>query len=221
HSVGGAAALACVIILGPRKGRFDGGGQLSPREESELKPHSLPLAAMGTFILWLGWYGFNAGSTFDFSPDSVGKIVLNTSLAGCASAWAVIVWRWRNNAGRVDLSTILNGILGGLVGITASSDVVEPFQSLFIGIVSGVIVILGVDLLSNIKIDDAVGAIPVHCFCGIWGGLATGVFAYGDKIHFVTQLLGSFLIPLWSFIVVFVVLKGLDYRFGIRVSPEK
>ncbi|WP_424096962.1 ammonium transporter [Moorena producens] len=223
HSVGGAAALACVIILGPRKGRFDGRGQLSPREDSELKPHSLPLAAMGTFILWLGWYGFNAGSTLDgFSPNSVGKIVLNTNLAGCASALTVIAWRWFNNARKVDLSTILNGILGGLVGITASSDVVEPFQSLIIGIVSGVIVILGIDLLSNIKIDDAVGAIPVHCFCGIWGGLATGVFAQGiEGIDFVTQLLGSFLIPFWSFIVVFLVLKGLDYRFGIRVSPEK
>ncbi|NEO78447.1 hypothetical protein [Moorena sp. SIO4G3] len=157
----------------------------------------------------------------DFSPDSVGKIVLNTSLAGCASALAVIAWRWFNNARKVDLSTILNGILGGLVGITASCDVVEPLESLFIGIISGGIVIWGVYWLSENKIDDAVGAIPVHCFCGIWGGLATGVFAHGiDSINFVTQLLGSFLIPLWSFIVVFVVLKGWDDRFGIRVSQE-
>ncbi|NEO21519.1 MULTISPECIES: hypothetical protein [unclassified Moorena] len=157
----------------------------------------------------------------DFSPDSVGKIVLNTSLAGCASALAVIAWRWIKKPRKVDLSTILNGILGGLVGITASSDVVEPLESLFIGIVSGVIVILGVDLLSHNKMDDAVGAIPVHCFCGIWGGLATGFFAQGEKIHLGKQLLGSFLIPFWSFIVVLLVLKGLDYRFGIRVSPEK
>ncbi|NEQ82698.1 MAG: ammonium transporter [Moorea sp. SIO2I5] len=156
----------------------------------------------------------------DFSPDSVGKIVLNTTLAGCASAWAVIAWRWIINADKVDLSTILNGILGGLVGITASSNVVEPLESLIIGIVSGVIVILGVDWLSKKKVDDAVGAIPVHCFCGIWGGVATGVFAHGDKIHFVTQLLGSVLIHLWSFIVVWLVFKVLNYIFGIRVSQE-
>ncbi|NEO91184.1 MAG: ammonium transporter [Moorea sp. SIO3G5] len=157
----------------------------------------------------------------DFSPDSVGKIVLNTTLAGCASAWAVIAWRWIINADKVDFSTILNGILGGLVGITASSNVVEPLESLIIGIVSGVIVILGVDLLRNIKIDDAVGAIPVHCFCGIWGGLATGFFAQGENIHLGKQLLGSFLIPFWSFGVVFVVLTILNKIFKIRVSPEK
>lgn len=225
HAVGGSAALACILILKPRKGRFRDREKLSPREENDLFPHNLPLAALGTFILWMGWYGFNAGSALgivgaeDRSPDFVGQIVLNTTIAACASALTVIVYRWfRDPERKIDLSTVLNGILGGLVGITASCDLLDPWQSIIVGIVAGLIVIGGVNLLSKLEIDDAVGAIPVHCFCGIWGGVAVWMFSI--KYHTIIQLMGSFLIPAWSFTVVGSVFLVLNRMVKIRVSDH-
>lgn len=227
HTVGGAAALAVVKILGPRKGKFS---NWEEAEENDFLPHSLPLAAIGTFILWIGWYGFNAGSTLGItgqvsSPEAVGKIALNTTIAACSSAVIVIVYRWFRNNGRIDLSTVLNGVLGGLVGITASCDVIKTHESLIVGIVAGLIVIGGVNWLFEEKIDDAVGAIPVHCFCGIWGGIAAGLFVdktnVVDKTNLGTQLLGSLVIFLWSFILVWLFFKLLNSIFGIGVTPDE
>ena len=220
HTVGGAAALAVVMILGARKGRFH---NLEEAEESDFASHSLPLAAMGTFLLWIGWYGFNAGSTMGItgqvsSPEVVGKIALNTTIAACSSVVIVIGYEWVMY-NRIRLSSVLNSVLGGLVGITASCDVIKPYQSLIVGIVAGMIVISGVNWLFKKEIDDAVGAIPVHCFCGIWGGIAAGLFI--EKINLGTQFLGSLVIFLWSFIVVWFFFKLLSKRFTIGVKQNE
>ncbi|MDY7005185.1 MAG: ammonium transporter [Cyanobacteriota bacterium] len=220
HGVGGGAALAIVNILKSRIGKFS--REPIPKEEAtQLLPHSLPLAAMGTFILWIGWYGFNAGSTLGIagvsSPDEVGKIVVNTTISACSSACTAIVYR-KLRKSRIDLSTVLNGLLGGLVGITASCDVVSPFQSLIIGVFAGLVVIMGINWLYEQKIDDAVGAIPVHFFCGIWGGLATGFFTDMDNLK---QIVGSLFIPAWSFIAIWLCFKIINSIFGIRVEAEE
>lgn len=223
HGVGGGAALAIVNILKSRIGKFS--QEPIPQEEvKQLSPHSLPLAAMGTFILWIGWYGFNAGSTLGIagvsSPDEVGKIVVNTTISACSSACTAIVYR-RLTKSRIDLSTVLNGLLGGLVGITASCDVVSPPQSLIIGVFAGLVVIMGINWLYEKKIDDAVGAIPVHCFCGIWGGLATGFFTDINDIDNFKQIVGSLLIPAWSFIAIWLCFKVINSIFGIRVEADE
>ena len=224
HAVGGSAALAVVLILKPRTGKFSNREKLSKAEENHLSPHSLPLAAMGTFILWIGWYGFNAGSALGItggerSPEIVGKIALTTTIAACSSAVAVIVYRWFGNNRKIDLSTLLNGVLGGLVGITASCDVVSPHESVIVGIVSGLIVIGGVKFLFEQKIDDAVGAIPVHCFCGIWGGIAPGWLV--TNINVGTQILGSLVIPIWSFVLVWSLFHFLNLIVPIGVSEHE
>ncbi|NEO58313.1 MAG: ammonium transporter [Okeania sp. SIO3B5] len=227
HGVGGGAALAIVNILKSRIGKFSR-KPIPPEEEKQLLPHSLPLAAMGTFILWIGWYGFNGGSTLGIAgvhtfgigtvstPDEVGSIFVNTTISACSSACAVIAYRWFNKS-RIDLSTVLNGLLGGLVGITASCDLVTPLKSLIIGGVAGLVVIMGINLLYERKIDDAVGAVPVHFFCGIWGGLATAIFT---KITLI-QIFGSLLIPAWSYFAIWLSFKFIHSIFGIRVEADE
>jgi Amt family ammonium transporter len=224
HAVGGSAALAVVLILKPRIGKFSGQDELTSTEENQLFPHSLPLAGIGTFILWIGWYGFNAGSALGItgdisSPDTVGKIALNTTIAACSSSFTVIVYRWFKNKRRIDLSSVLNGILGGLVAITAPCDVMMPPQSLLVGIVAGFIIIFGVYSLYALKVDDAVGAIPVHCFCGIWGGVATGLLR--EDINLGTQVLGSSIIFAWSFFLVLGIFKWIHQTYGIRISKDE
>ena len=151
HGVGGGAALAIVKILKSRTRRFD--SEIPEEEKKQFLPHSLPLAAMGTFILWIGWYGFNAGSTLGVSsPDELGRIAVNTTLSACSSGCTVIVYR-RIRKSKIDLSTVLNGLLGGLVGITASCDVVSPLFSLIIGVFTGLVVIWGINWLNKQKID--------------------------------------------------------------------
>ena len=225
HSVGGGAALAIVMILGSRTEFIEG-------DEENLCPHSLPLAAMGTFILWIGWYGFNAGSALGIAVDSaevtadlVGKIVVNTTLSACASACTCIAYRMAMKS-KIDLPTVLNGLLGGLVAITASCDVVSPLSSLIIGVFAGFVVIGSINLLAEYKIDDPVGAIPVHCFCGIWGGLATFCFAdinagVNADINFLGQITGSILIPLYSFGAIWIFFWWINSMFGIRVTADE
>ncbi len=219
HGVGGGAALAIVNILKSRRGRFNR-EPITNEEAKQLLPHSLPLGAMGTFILWIGWYGFNAGSTLGIagvsSPDEVGKIVVNTTISACSSACTAIVYRKLTNS-RLDLSTVLNSLLGGLVGITASCDLVSPVKSLIIGVVAGLVVIIGINWLYEQKIDDVVGAIPVHCFCGIWGGLATGLLTDANIFK---QIVGSLLIPGWSFLVIWLCFRIINSTFGIRVKAD-
>lgn len=238
HSVGGSAGLACVIILGARNVKFDNTQNLSNLQIKERLGHSLPLATIGMFLLWVGWYGFNAGSTLgivgtETSSELLGKIVLNTTISACSSAFLITIIRpivlekeprsqktLISYSGKIELSMILNGILGGLVGITAICDQASPIQSFFIGAVSGVLVIFGVWLLNKLEIDDAVGAFPIHAMCGIWGGIAVGLFI--KDVNFPIQLFGSLLIPAWSFMIVLC----LFYLFNkfitkIRVDSDE
>ena len=147
-----------------------------------------------------------------------GIIAVNTTLSACSSGCTVIVYR-RIRESKIDLSTVLNGLLGGLVGITASCDVVSPFESLIIGVFTGLVVIWGINLLNKQKIDDAVGAIPVHCFCGIWGGVATGFFS--SEYNFVKQIVGSFFIPAWSFVMIWLCFYFINSIFVIRVKEDE
>jgi Amt family ammonium transporter len=175
HAVGGMAALVGAWLLGPRFGRFNKDG--SP---NAIGGHSLPLMSLGVFILWFGWYGFNAGSSLGFSdPELVSRVALTTTLAGTTGALLAMVTAWAL-WGKPDLTLALNGVLAGLVGITAPCAVVSPGASIFIGAIAGVLVVFGVQWLNRLRIDDPVGAIPVHLLCGIWGTLAVGL--WGQEI---------------------------------------
>ncbi len=215
HAVGGFAGLAGAIVLGPRIGRFGQNG------ENTLPPHNYTLATLGVFILWIGWYGFNPGSQLAFAgaanTDATVLIAVNTTLAAGVGALAAMALGWLS-MGRPDLGYVLNGALGGLVGITANCDAVTNGSAMIIGAVAGVLVILAMQLLERLRIDDPVGAWPVHGVCGIWGGIAAAIF--GGK-PLIAQLTGSLVIPVWAFVTafaLFMVLKGIGI---LRVSPEE
>lgn len=216
HAVGGFAGLAGAIILGPRLGRFTTDGKSVP-----IPGHNLTFAALGVFILWVGWYGFNPGSQLAFSSvdDTVATMLIatNTTLAPAAGALACLLAAWLA-FGKPDLTMGLNGALGGLVGITANCDSVTNIEALIIGSVAGVVVLLGVLLLEKLKIDDPVGAFPVHGMAGIWGGLATGIFG-GHPI--VAQIIGSLVIPVWAFFSMLLVFGALKAVGFLRVSPQE
>lgn len=215
HSVGGFAGLAGAILLGPRIGRFTKSG------ENTLPPHNYTLATLGVFILWIGWYGFNPGSQLAFvgsaNTDAVVLIAVNTTLAAGAGAVAAMILSWLM-MGRADLSFTLNGALAGLVGITANCDAVTNGESMIIGAIGGVLVILATQLLERLKIDDPVGAWPVHGVCGIWGGIAAGIF--GGK-PLVAQIIGSLAIPIWAFVTCFILFSILKAINVWRVAPEE
>ena len=224
HAVGGFAGLAGAIFLGPRIGRFAKDGRSSP-----IPGHNISFAALGVFILWVGWYGFNPGSQLTYAgaanANATTYIALTTTLAAAAGAVAALIPAW-TLFGKPDVTMALNGVLGGLVAITANCDRVSQVESLIIGVVGGVLVVMGVLLLEKLKIDDPVGAWPVHGLCGIWGGLATGIFGdLPDGVEtvgsfFTVQLISTVAICAWAFItmsIVFGVLKGIGM---LRVSPE-
>jgi Amt family ammonium transporter len=217
HSVGGFAALAAAVVIGPRIGRFS-----NDPEAPHLAGHSLATATLGVFILWVGWYGFNPGSQLAFSGEAniaaTMLIAANTTLAGAAGAIAaMIVTRILAHSHKVSLSMLLNGALAGLVGITASCDSVTNNEAIVIGAIAGVLVVYGGLLLQKLKIDDAVGAWPVHGLCGIWGGIATGIFgAHALGV----QILGSIVIPLWAFATMFLLFYILKQMGFLRVSRE-
>lgn len=216
HAVGGFAGLAGAIILGPRIGKFSPGGK-----PQVLAGHNLPLAGLGVFILWMGWYGFNPGSTMGIVGDNAtlaNLIAVNTTLAAAAGAVIAMVVMWALY-GRPELSMALNGALAGLVAITGPCDAVTPLQSLVIGGIGGVLVIAGVKMLDLLKIDDPVGAWPVHGLNGIWGGIASGVFNGSYSLS--TQLVGSVVIPLYAFGAMLVVFKFIDLIIGLRVTREE
>ena len=174
HAVGGFAGLAGAIFLGPRIGRFSKDGKSAP-----IPGHNISFAALGVFILWVGWYGFNPGSQLTYAgaanANATTYIALTTTLAAAAGAVAALITAW-GLFGKPDVTMALNGVLGGLVAITANCDRVSQGESLIIGLIGGVLVVMGVLLLEKLKIDDPVGAWPVHGLCGVWGGLATGIF---------------------------------------------
>jgi Amt family ammonium transporter len=191
HLTGGATALVAAIVLGPRIGRFydaDGNPLADPKA---FPPHSVALQVLGTFILWFGWYGFNPGSTLRIAPDGYGDVTglcaVTTTLAAAAGAigalfFDTITGFMKTGEVEYDLTMCMNGILAGLVGITAGCSVVEPWAAVIIGLIAGIVYCLASALLVKLKIDDAVDAVPVHCFNGIWGCIATGLFANPKRI---------------------------------------
>ncbi len=216
HSVGGWAALAGIILLGARKGKYT---------EKGIKPipgHSMPLAAIGVFLLWFGWFGFNGGSVLSADPASVSLVFVTTSLAAAAGAIGAFVVSYIMFKS-YDLSMVLNGILGGLVGITASADGVAVPSSIIIGLVAGILIPLSVTFFDRMKLDDPVGATSVHLVCGIWGTIAVAIFGnYGEGVGTLwAQLVGIAAIGAFTFTFSFVVFYLLKIIFGIRVSSEE
>ena len=213
HAFGGFAALAAVILLGARKGKYVN-GQIKP-----ILGHSMPLATIGAFLLFLGWFGFNGGSVLSADPGLVSLVFVTTAMAGCAGGLAAMAAS-KIFLQKPDLSMALNGLLAGLVGITAGADVISPMSSIIVGAVAGVLVVLSVVALDKAKIDDPVGAISVHGTCGIWGTLAVGIFGAGDFTFF-TQLKGTVAISLFAFFASLIVFGLLKFTVGLRVSEQE
>ena len=216
HSVGGWGALVVIYFLGARKGKFDENGK--PRA---ITGSNIPLSAAGVLILWLGWFGFNGGSVLSADPALTSLTLVTTCLAAAAGGIGAAVFS-RFLYKNLDLTMFMNGVLGGLVGITAGADQMLPTSAIFIGLVAGVIVVLSVALLDKCKLDDPVGAIPVHLFCGIWGTLAVGLFGeMAGFDQFMVQLAcvgitGAFCVIFGTFITLFV--KSIA---GLRVDEKE
>ena len=234
HALGGLIALAGAMILGPRFGRFDKNGK-----PQAIPGHNIALACLGVFILWFGWFGFNPGSTMNAHHLRIVVIAVNTNLAASAGGLtALLISRYRT--GKWDIGMLLNGVLAGLVAITAPCAWVEGWVSIIIGTIGGVIMYAGVKLLEARGIDDPVGAVSVHGFCGLWGLLSVGLFAdgtygiYSIEAPYVTglfygggtgqllaQLISIIVVVLWSFGLGYLTFKLMDRIFGIRVPPEE
>ncbi len=211
HSVGGWAALVLAFLLGPRRGKYLPGGRVRP-----ILGHSMPLAMIGVMLLWLGWFGFNGGSVLSADPVLVSFVMVTTAIAAAAGGIGAMLTSWIVLK-KPDLSMSLNGVLAGLVGITAGADVVSVFWALVIGFIAGIIVVFSVIFLDKVKIDDPVGAISVHLTCGIWGTLAAAI----GSPTIVPQLVGIVAIGAWT--ILFSLIFGLAIRatMGLRVSQEE
>lgn len=216
HSVGGWAALAGAIVIGPRLGKYVEG------KARAIPGHNITLAALGVFILWFGWYGFNPGSTTAANTD-IAIIAVNTTLSAAAGAVGAMVTSWLMFK-KPDASMTLNGVLAGLVGITAGCANVLPGSAVLIGLIAGGIVVLSVIFIDQVlKIDDPVGAVSVHGVCGAWGTLAAGLFnAGGVTLKIIgVQLLGIVACFLWVFPTAFILFKLLKATMGLRISKEE
>ncbi|MEQ3663823.1 MULTISPECIES: ammonium transporter [unclassified Olleya] len=215
HSVGGWAALVAVCLLGPRIGKFKNG------KLQAIPGHNIPLATAGVLILWLGWFGFNGGSVLSADPSLTSLTLVTTCLAAAAGgvvAALVSTVLYKN----LDLTMFLNGILGGLVGITAGADQMSPTDAILIGVIAGAIIVFAVSLIDKLKLDDPVGAIAVHLACGIWGTLAVGIFGeLASGSQFFSQLIGvgsyAAICIVSSFLIIFIMKKTV----GIRVSEKE
>jgi len=211
HSVGGWGALAGAWLLGPRIGKYVK-GELNPIPGS-----NMPMAAIGVFLLWLGWFGFNGGSVLSADPAATSFTLVTTCLAASAGALAAIFTSWFA-FGKPDLSMALNGILAGLVGITAGADTVGIASSVVIGVVAGAIVVGSVIFFDKIKIDDPVGAISVHLVCGIWGTLAVGIFSTNPEHSFFVQLVGVGAYGVFAFGSALLIFGAIKATMGLRVT---
>jgi len=219
HSTGGAAALAGIMLLGSRTGRFDSKGEA--RAMKPFAASSIPLVTIGVFILWLGWFGFNGGSqlaigTFD-DAVAVSGIFINTNLAACGGVMAAAIIT-RLMYGKTDVVQMLNGAIGGLVAVTAEPLAPTPLAAIFIGAIGGLIVVFGTKLLFSFKLDDVVGAIPAHMFAGIWGTLAVPLT--NTDANFSAQIIGVLSINIFVFVVSYIVFSIMKATFGIRLSKE-
>lgn len=213
HSVGGWGALAGILVLGPRIGKYVGG------KTKAIAGHSMPLATIGVFLLWLGWFGFNGGSVLSADPDLVSLVFVTTCLAAAAGIMGAMVTTWIVQK-KPDLSMVLNGSLAGLVGITAGADVVPVYAAVLIGVIAGVIVVCSVLLLDRLQLDDPVGAVSVHLVCGIWGTLAVGIFAAGHS--FMDQLIGVLAYGAVAFPAALLIFTALKFSpLGLRVSEKE
>ena len=217
HSIGGWVALAGIIVLGPRIGRFGRHGQVH-----HLPGHNLPLIALGGFILWLAWFGFNAASTVNANV-SIGRIALNTHLAACSAAVAYMLFALLMRKA-ILIKTTINASLGGLVGITAGCATMSPMFAVLTGLVAGLMVSILPALLEKLRVDDVVDAVTVHGFCGAWGTLAAGLFFESNMFNteiILVQAMGVFAAFAWGFGVAFIVFKTLHVVLGgLRVSAQ-
>ena len=216
HSIGGWASLAGAILLGPRIGKYTKDGGIKP-----ILGHNIPLAALGVFILWLGWFGFNPGSTTT-ADKSIAMIFVNTNLAAAAGCVVAMLVSWIK-FGKPEVGMSLNGALAGLVAITAGCNNVSPLSSIIIGGIAGVLVFVSVLFFDKIKIDDPVGAISVHGVNGAWGTLAAGIFNIGGTSAAMigVQALGVATAFVWSFGCCFILFTIIKKTMGLRVSPEE
>ncbi|BDZ73828.1 MULTISPECIES: ammonium transporter [Methylophaga] len=217
HMAGAAAALAGVLLLGARKGKYGPNGQINP-----IPGANLPLATLGTFILWMGWFGFNGGSVLATasveSANAVANVYLNTNAAAAGGVIAALIVA-KLMFGKADLTMILNGALAGLVAITAGPDTPSPLMATIIGAIGGIIVVFSIIFLDKVKIDDPVGAISVHGTAGLWGLLAVPLT--NSDASFSGQLIGAATIFVWVFVVSLIVWGILKAVMGIRVSEEE
>ncbi|MCB1211390.1 MAG: ammonium transporter [Verrucomicrobiales bacterium] len=216
HAVGGWGALAGVMLLGPRLGKYTADGKTKP-----ILGHSMPLATIGVFLLWLGWFGFNGGSVLSADPGLVSLTLVTTCLAaaagGVTAALVSVIF-----LKKPDLSMALNGILAGLVGITAGADQMAAGSSIAIGAIAGALVVVSVLFFDKLKLDDPVGALSVHLVCGIWGTLAVGLFGkLAGPAQIMSQLKGIVAYGVFTFIAAFVIFLVLKVTIGIRVSAEE
>ncbi|MFW6134217.1 MAG: ammonium transporter [Elusimicrobiota bacterium] len=229
HSVGGFAALIGTVLLKPRIGKYNPDGK-----PNAIPGHSIPLASLGVFILWFGWFGFNPGSTLSVgNGDLIARVAINTNLAAAVGCIATLFTVWKV-FGKPDLSMAMNGALAGLVAITAPCAFVSPASSIIIGAVAGVLVVYGVALLDKLQIDDPVGAVPVHGLNGVWGTIAVGLFGRkslglmyeglffgGGFSQVLIQIMGSLSTVIFILITMGLVFKFIDTIIGLRVSREE
>ena len=223
HAMGGFAALAAAIVLGPRIGKYSKEGK-----SNSIPGHNLPLASVGAFILWFGWFGFNPGSSLGAvgNWELIGTVVVNTFLASASGGIATMIYTYFTYS-KIDITMVINGVLAGLVSITAGCNVVGPISAIIIGTIAGVLVDVAVVFFDKIKVDDPVGAIAVHGVNGFFGTFAVGFFAIEGGLFYgggtsllITQILGVTTIALFSFTVTFIVMKFLKFTIGIRISSE-
>ncbi|TVZ17140.1 ammonium transporter [Maribacter sp. MAR_2009_72] len=216
HSVGGWAALVAIFLLGSRIGKFGKDGK-----PNAIPGHNIPLATAGVLILWLGWFGFNGGSVLSADPELTSLVLVTTSLAAAAGGFGAMITStilYKN----LDLTMFLNGILGGLVGITAGADLMSPNEAVIIGLLAGIIIVLGVALVDKLKLDDPVGAVAVHLICGIWGTLAVGIFgSMASGAQFMTQLYGVLIVGGFCIVTSGIILVVLKATIGLRVAKEE
>jgi Amt family ammonium transporter len=213
HMLGGVAALAGVLVVGPRRGRFTEEGKPRP-----IPGHSVTLGALGVFILWFGWYGFNAGSTLAAVGQDIASPAVTTTLAAAAGSVGAMITAWVI-IGKPDVGFTLNGALAGLVGITAGTASISFGLSVVTGLIAGVLMTVSVMALERLRIDDPVGAISVHGTAGLWGVLAVALFSSDAAIG--TQLIGAAAIVAWAFGTSFIVFKMIDLTVGMRVSERE
>jgi Amt family ammonium transporter len=216
HSVGGWAALIAIYLLGARLGKFGEDGK-----SHAIPGHNIPLATAGVFILWLGWFGFNGGSVLSADPSLTSITLVTTCLAaasGGISAFLVSTFTYKN----YDLTMFLNGILGGLVGITAGADVMSPLDAVLIGLVAGAVIVFGVAMIDRLKLDDPVGAVAVHLACGIWGTLAVGIFgSLAGLDQFLAQLTGIGIVGAFCCVSAFILLSIIKSTMGLRMEERE